>query len=138
MGYLDMVKEIEARLKTERESDAQGETTPPSELTLESIPRLTLSELEKRNLAIEVHSDILNCTLWVCPSEEAVKQIRRDCPGAICYTVRELRELLKGNLSPEDLKRIHDVKSTLGSKVIEVKDRESEIAPLPGYLRDDK
>jgi len=84
------------------------EATP---LTVECIPGITLTEFARRDIAVEIYSDILGCNLWLCSNNEMVTQIRRDDPEKICYTLKELQHLLTLNPSPKSLKTIHEVKT---------------------------
>jgi len=87
---------------------------------IEGISRLTLFELSKRNIAVEVRSEILGCKIWLCSNEAMVKKVKTDDPEAVTYTLDELRHLLTLKVSPEEIKRIHDAKSVFdGSKIIE-------------------
>ncbi|MFI5324420.1 MAG: hypothetical protein ACHQ6U_13050 [Thermodesulfobacteriota bacterium] len=95
------------------------EETP---LTLECIPNITLFEFARRDIAVEIYSEVLNCNIWLCSNEKMVTQIMEDAPGAVCYTANELRHLLSLNPSPESLRRINDAKGTFsGSSIISTK-----------------
>ena len=83
------------------------------------IPFLLLSEFEKREIAVEIYSEFLNCSIWLCSDEDMADQIKMDSPEAVCYTTHELRDLIKLNASPESLKKINDAKGTFsGSSII--------------------
>lgn len=87
---------------------------------IEGISKMTLLELSKRDMAIEIYSEILGCNIWLCNDEEMASQIKRDDPRAITYTVDEIRRLLSLKVSPEEIKRIHDAKSVFeGSKIVD-------------------
>lgn len=90
------------------EKEKKEEEQPQSSF---DIAYMKLSELAKRDMAIEIRSEILDCRIWLCSNEEMVSQIRKDDPEAITYTVEELRELIRLNPTPDDIKRIHDAKS---------------------------
>ncbi len=93
------------------------EETP---LTVECIQGITLTEFARRDIAVEIYSEFLGSTLWLCSNNEMAAQIRRDDPGKTCYTLKELRRLLTLNPSPESLKKIHEVKTIFpGSTVKE-------------------
>ena len=85
------------------------ETTP----TLDQVSLWTLSQLAKRNMAIEIYSEILDREVWLCSNELMVLQVKEDYPDAVTYTVDEMRELIRLNPTPEDIKRIYDAKSVL-------------------------
>lgn len=93
------------------------EETPRS---FADISQLRLSEVSKRNMAIEIYSEILGCTIWLCSNELMAKILKEDYSGAITYTVHEMKELIRVNSTPADLKRIHDAKGVFpGAKIIE-------------------
>lgn len=79
-------------------------------LTPEMLPALTLTEFARRNIAIEIYSEVLGCNLWLCSNNEMKAQIVRDAPGQVYYTAKELRNLVKLDLSPKDLMKIHEAK----------------------------
>ena len=87
----DRVKVIQARLNKE-------------------VEKLKLSEFERRDIAVEIYSEVLGCTVWLCSNQEMAAQVKKDDPEAITYTTHELRELVKLNPGSEDLKKIHDAK----------------------------
>lgn len=96
-----------------------GTKKNPTE-NFDHILGLKLSELAKRNMALEVFSEVLNENIWICSDEEMVNQITGDNPKAICYTAREMIELIKAKPTPEDVKRIHMTKVLFsGSRVVE-------------------
>ena len=76
----------------------------------EGIISLRLSEFSRKNMAIEIYSEVIGCNLWLCSDQEMKEQIMRDAPGQVCYTARELWRLVKLNPAQKDLKRIHDLK----------------------------
>ncbi len=89
---------------------------------IEGISRLTLFELSKRNIAVEVRSEILGCKIWLCSNQEMAKQVKTDDPEGVTYTVDELRHLLTLKVSPEELKRIHNAKEVfVDSKIVDSK-----------------
>lgn len=97
--WIDKINEIEKQIKAR---DAA--------LTAEYLPGIKLSEFERRDIAVEIYSEILNCRLWLCSNKRMAAQIREDAPDAVIYTVDELRLLLRLDPSPESLKRIHEAK----------------------------
>lgn len=84
----------------------------------ETITNITLAEFSRRNISIEIFSEVLQCTLWLCSDEEMKAQVMRDAPGQVCYTALELRSLLKLNPSPEDLKKIREAKEVFPNSKI--------------------
>lgn len=81
-----------------------------TELSIEEIPSITLAEFARRDMAVEIYSELLNCKLWLCSNDEMTVQIKRDAPGAVCYTVSELRELIRLKPGLESLRSVHDIK----------------------------
>ena len=84
----------------------------------EAITQITLAEFALRNIAVEIYSEVLGCVLWLCSDEEMKSQVMRDAPGQVCYTVRELRNLLKLDPPPEDIKKIHECKKIFSNSTI--------------------
>lgn len=78
--------------------------------TLENIPGITLAEFARRNMAVEIYSELLGCNIWLCSNKEMAAQVKKDDPETVTYTTHELRELVKLNPDPEGLKKIHDAK----------------------------
>jgi len=99
--------------------EAQGKDIEPlekklrilKELLKKDIGTLNLSELSKRRIAIMIYSTILNSNIWICSNEEMITQVKEDEPGAITYSLDEIRKILNLNPNPEDLKAIHNAKS---------------------------
>lgn len=89
-------------------------------LRSDQILQLKLSELTKGDIAIKIHSEILKCEIWLCPSDSIGSQIRRDDPETAIYTVDELRELIRLRPTLEELRYIQNVKSVFSnSRLIE-------------------
>jgi hypothetical protein len=85
----------------------------------DNLPQLTLDEFAKRNIAIEMFSEILGSNVWLCSNEEMANQIKRDIPDAVCYTSDELRDLLNLYPTPEDIRKLNLVKGQFNnSKII--------------------
>jgi hypothetical protein len=89
------------------ESDSNKTVTKQD---MSDISLITLSEFERRDMAVEIYSDFLRCTLWLSSNEEMVAQVNEGAPGAVCYMASELRCLLKLKPRPEDLRAIHEAK----------------------------
>jgi hypothetical protein len=87
-------------------------------LDIEGLSRLSLAEFSRRDMAVEIYSEILGREVWLCSNAEMVLQIKDDLPGAICYTAKELREIVKLNPSPEDLKQINEAKTTFPASTV--------------------
>ena len=75
MSYLEIIDRV---LEKQRKEKAN----PQRDISL-----LRLSELAKRNIAIEIYSEILGCTVWLCSNELMALQVKEDYPGAVTYTV---------------------------------------------------
>lgn|GEM_PF-1784961 len=112
-----MIERIHQGFELIREGRALGRDTSRLEEKVKTlqmrrnkkVEQLRLSEFERRDLAVEIYSEVLGCTVWLCSNKEMASQVKRDDPEA-CYTTHELRELVKLNLHSEDLKKIHDAK----------------------------
>jgi len=91
------------------------------EVLIQNIEQMRLSEIEKRDIAIEIYSDVLCSEIWLCSNEELSAQVQHENPGAVCYIVSELRELIRNCTNSEDLKIIHGAKCVFSnSRIIEV------------------
>lgn len=113
MSYLKKIDEFLEKNKDTKKEDSYS---------LDHLLQLRLSELAKREIGIKIYSDILQCDVWLCSNEKIAMKIRYDDSEAITYTVREMKELVKMNPSPEDLKRIQNAKKVFpGSKIMDSK-----------------
>ncbi|MGE3523294.1 MAG: hypothetical protein AB7I96_10540 [Candidatus Dadabacteria bacterium] len=92
---LDKFEEMQAKLKRKE--------TPS---TVEGIPGMRFSELERRNLAVEIRSEFLGCSVWLCGNQKMVNQLRKDAPEALVFTVQEFRCLIEMDPDPETLAQI--------------------------------
>ena len=82
----------------------------PPVLQAENIINLSLAEFSRRNIAIEIYSEVLKCNVWLCSDENMKAQIERDDPDQMCYTARELWQIVKLNPTPESLQKINEAK----------------------------
>ncbi len=115
MSYLDIIDKV---LK-------EQERKKKEEPRVVDISLLTLTELSKRNMAIEIYSEILGCYIWLCSNDKMVRDVKRDDPEAVTYTVDEIRHLIQ--LRPEDIKRIHETKTVFpGSQVVDSQLKETK------------
>ena len=106
--WLDRFDEIVEQQKIEE--------TP---LTVECIPGITLAEFARRDIAVEIYSDFLQCNIWLCSNNEIATQLKKDAPEQICYTLDEIKSLLTLNPSPDSLIKIHEAKTSFpGSTII--------------------
>lgn len=80
-------------------------------ISLERIPGMTLAEFARRDLAVEIYSEVLESNIWLCSNNEIMAQIKDEAPGQVCYIVEELRHLIRLGPSPESLKKIHEAKA---------------------------
>ena len=81
-----------------------------SKLSIQDTQGLPLSVFEKRDLAVEIYSGILDCNIWLCSNDSMVKQIQRDNPGSVCYTAQELKKLIELNPRLDDIKNVNAAK----------------------------
>ena len=117
MKWVERFEQIEAELKKQE--------TPA---TLECISGMRLSEFARRDLTVEIYSETLGCSLWLCSNEKMARRIRKDDPDSVTYTAAELRYLLSLNPDAESLKKIHSAKSVFpGSTIAE---------SIPNYMPD--
>jgi hypothetical protein len=105
MGDRDWLWEIPSQ-QAEKDKRRKQE-----ELQVADISPLTLTELSRRNMALEIYSELLGCTIWLCSNTEMVKEIQKDDPSAICYTVDEVRRFLElkatqGGIGSEETKAL--------------------------------
>lgn len=108
-------------ISTEVEKPAIRPAAPSEPLpNLDHLLQLRLSELAKREMAIKVYSEILRCDVWLCSNKTIALKVEADDPGAITYTIREMRELIKLNPGPEDLENIYNAKNVFhGSRIVD-------------------
>jgi len=96
-----------------------------SNLNIQGIQGLPLSVFEKRDLAVETYSEVLDCTIWLCSNNSMVRQIKQDNPGAVCYTTKELEKLIELNPKPDDIKNVNEAKKVFpGATIIETTTKE--------------
>lgn len=79
-------------------------------LALERIPGISLGEFEKRDIAVEIYSEFLECNIWLCSNYEIAAQLKKDAPEQVCYTLDEIRWILTLSPSPGSLAKIHEAK----------------------------
>ena len=99
MSYLEIIDRVLEKQRREKAEPNKAD-----------ISLLRLSELAKRNMAIEIYSELLGCSFWFCSNELMALQVKDDYPDAVTYTVDEIRELIKLQPSPEELRAINNVK----------------------------
>jgi len=96
------IEKIDKMIEEQRDQD--------SSITFDGIPSMSLAEFNKRNLALEIYSDILDCNIWLCSNDSMVKQIQSDNPGSVCYTAQELKKLIELNPRLDDIKNVNAAK----------------------------
>ena len=73
---------------------------------LEDIMVLSAGEFKSRNIAIRIHSDVLEEDFWLVSNEETREHLKAD--GLVCYLAEEIPNLR--GLSKERLRYINEVK----------------------------
>jgi hypothetical protein len=120
MSYLDKLENIIAKQRESKDRQPEALQT-----NLDHILQLRLSDLAKRNMAIKIYAEVLDCEVWLCSNAEMAGQVKLDDPEAITYTVKELRSLYRLKPSPEDLRALHNTKAVFpGSKIVNSKLKE--------------
>ncbi len=128
----NLIRSLEERIKRGYEAiaraKAEGSDTAKWEKHLaeletqliEEILGINIPEFAMRNLGLQIHSEVLGRKIWFCSNEKMASQIKKDDPGAVTYTVEEMRELIRLKPTSEELKQIHEAKSVFnGSRIIE-------------------
>ena len=112
-GIWDEILRQKAELESESNLRGFG-------VSIEKILGMTLSEFARLDTAIQIFSKVLDCEIWLCPTDSIASQIKQDDPEAVTYTVGELRELIRLNPTPDDLTRINNEKIVFNnSKIVE-------------------
>lgn len=88
---------------------------------LSELPDIDIKEFSKRNIAVEIYSDVLKSSVWLCSDNEMADQIQHDASeNVVCYVASELQKLIELNPRKDFLKKIHDIKTVFNpSKLIE-------------------
>jgi hypothetical protein len=131
MGLTNPIRNLEERIKRGYEAigraKSEGHDTSKWEKHLveletqliEEILGIKLSEFTTRHLGLQIYSEVLGLEIWFCSNETIASQIKHDDPEAVTYTVDEMRELIRLQPTPEELKRLHDARSVFdGSRII--------------------
>ncbi len=104
----------------ERKQTQKVNNKETQSLSIEQISQMQLEKFAKRNMALDIYSEILGCTIWLCSNQEMVKQVKTDDPEAITYTVDEIMNLIRLTPDPEELRRIHNAKEVfVDSKIVD-------------------
>ena len=125
---MNLIEQIQKGKELIEKAMALGKDTRPIEKKVETlecrlineIEESKLSELSKRKIAIMIYSQILNSNIWICSNEEMITQVKEDEPGAITYSLDEIRKILNLNPKPEELRELHNAKLVFpNSKIVE-------------------
>jgi len=85
---------------------------------LDLVENMALEEFGKSKLAIKVQSTVINKITWFVSNESVAADLRKE--GFVCYTAKELERLTRKQFSPDELKKIHEVKTVFpGSNIIQ-------------------
>lgn len=95
----------------------KGEKTKPRQ-----ILQLKLSDLVNKEIAIKVHSEVLNCDVWFCGTEKIASLVKEEDPQAVIYSIKELIKLLELEPDVEEIRAIHNIKAIFPSSKIIVDD----------------
>lgn len=123
---MNLIEQISKGVELIEKGNALGKDTAPIRDKVKSlqtrlkkeVEQLKLSEFARRDMAVEIYSEVLGCNLWLCSNDEMAAQIKEDVPRAVCYTCEELRQLVSLNPDPESLKKIHDAKAFMPNSKI--------------------
>ena len=125
MNLFDQIEEGKELIRNGKTLGKNVETLEEQVKRLEevlkhNIEQMRLSEIEKREMAIKIYSDVLCDEIWLCSNEELSAQVQNEDPGVVCYIISELRELIRNCTNPDNLKIIHDAKCVFpNSRIIE-------------------
>ena len=88
---------------------------------LSELPDIDIKEFSKRNIAVEIYSDVLKSSVWLCSDNEMADQIQHDASeNVVCYVASELQKLIELNPRKDFLRKIHNTKTVFNySKLIE-------------------
>ena len=79
---------------------------------------MTLEHFAKTRLAIKVESSVLDEIIFFSPNQSVAAELRKE--GFVCYTAKELEVLTRKQFHPDELKKIHEVKTVFpGSSIIQ-------------------
>lgn len=95
----------------------KGERTKPGQ-----ILQLKLSDLVNKEIAIKIHSEVLNCDVWFCGNEKIASLVKEEDPQAVIYSIKELIKLLELEPDVEEIRAIHNIKAVFPSSKIIVDD----------------
>ncbi|MCH7536117.1 MAG: hypothetical protein IH948_10335 [Bacteroidetes bacterium] len=108
------------RIRDRQKSNRELLNILRSQLTIDDIQNIKLSDFAKLDCAIQIYSEFLGSEIWLCSNEEMVKEIKTDDHEAVTYTIEEMKHLLTLKVSPEEIRRIHYAKNVFnGSKIVD-------------------
>ncbi len=108
------------------QSKTQGNTTEPLDPedveSLFKLLKMTLSDFKKAGLLVRIRCRHLNGEEVFIASSEKEAAIGR-AEGLICYLADELHNLIKGKSTPEEVRAVHQVKTSLNGVLTDVIER---------------
>jgi len=85
---------------------------------LAMVENMTLEQFGKSRLAIKVESSVLNEVICFASNESVAAELRKE--GFVCYTAKELQALTGKQFHPEEVKKLHEIKTVfLGCNIIQ-------------------
>ncbi|MBI5198324.1 MAG: hypothetical protein HZA19_06925 [Nitrospirae bacterium] len=69
--------------------------------------------------AVRIFSEVVGELIWLVLSPEGMAYVQ---PGEVCYTPEEIKNLR--DATEEEVKAVHQVKKSIGGRLIQVKERE--------------
>lgn len=106
--------------------DKHKPNTSESEIGIDQILSMRLSELSRRNIALRIYSEVLGCEIWVCGNGEMTAQLKQDDTGAVVYTANEMRKLMSLKPDSQGLRNVHIAKTVFPeSKIVDSKLKET-------------
>jgi len=108
MGYLERALNTISRAETIL---SQKQTYQIVEI--EAMP---LTKFAQTNLAIKVDSSVLAEIVYFVSNDVKTEQLKAE--GFVVYTAKELAHLAQKGLTPDELRKIHEVKKLFSGKII--------------------
>jgi hypothetical protein len=85
---------------------------------LAMVENMTLEQFTNSRLAIKLESSILNEVICFASNEGVAAELRKE--GFVCYTAKELEALTRKQFQPDEIKKIHEVKTVFpGCSIIQ-------------------
>ncbi len=76
----------------------------------DELLKLPLKKLKELNIALQVESEVLNDTFWICSNDKMSEQVKKDDPDSVVYHIDEIGEILKSEPDKENLLSTHEAK----------------------------